>query len=1011
MVFMMHLIKNWFAGFLIFIGVLFFPDFIKSQELDHSILLRNHNEPGYDISTRLVSSVVNSKGNLVSLVHSSGGTSSFYTDVEAPNEQFRINANEYLLFESNHEGNITWKTAITFKNLNPSDPGNAIIRFMNSDDNENYYITIQTNGALGVEFNGIQQFRVQSPTLTSSRLTTFKVSPQGQYINITFSSIPTRLHRYLSVIIKNNLIYSLYSRYESNPNPNVECQNLREVIEIRSLDGQLIKETAFSAKDIESSGDDVCTGNTNESFLIDGLDVDHNGNIYLSGHLRGAFSSSLHRSITASADEHFNILVKLNRDFVFQWYRVISSNNRAHRQHQVMESGDVLFYNITNNVPIYKFNKTGTEINTTSYTKLSANLTVSLSKVNPDGNLDWVSFFDRPIRIATDNSNNEQNIWVYIPTLRNRSDAFVYYNPAQEEQSLKNEKYPNIQSQVGYLRLDENGQYIGHRFLALLTNGVRDMMFPTLHPLNVDCKEFYITGRFIGTADISFEQNVETVTSESEGDVVIAKYSNAPPTIEVDNSDNEQCPESTALIPFTVTDENNRSLRFSVASDNQSILPNDNLSIINENGQYQIRVIAGQVSGNFNVILTVTDECDITIEEIIPRIITTPPSPPLILNTERLYNLCEHETADLTTSIDNPLWSNGATTKTITVDQPGLYWAQARGGNGCLSLNSDTVEVVVFRTSVKPIVTTSGPTVLCEGESVILTTNLDRNIVWSNGETTPSITVTESGIYSVYQSSVRCGDGLSSDPIEVIVHPIPQKPLIQVEGNLAFCQGSSVTLTAPSADGVRWSNGSTDQSIVVNQSGEYWLQMEVNGCLSPVSDMLEIMVSPDFNLNLTSDITICTGFEELTLQPQVDEPDVDYLWSDGSTFSTLVVTQAGEYWLDASNGVCEKDRIYVKVKHACYPKVYIPNAFSPNDDGINDTFEVIGIRMISFKMQIFNKWGLLLFETNSLNKQWNGKYKAQDVPSGGYTYKIIYSGEDENGPIEFVKRGNFKLLR
>lgn len=992
---------------LIYFSLLVWPFFGQAQQLDHSILLRNSNDPGYDISTFLISSHVNSKGNLVSVVNSKnveGG----HTKVEAPGETFDINRNENYIFETDRNGDIVWRKELKFRKLSADTLlDGATIVFVNHDADDNQYITMFHSGNVGVELDGVQVLNLQS-----ANSTTLKLDSQGDFVSTIRSGSPARFHRLIDIKIKGDRIYFLYTRYESDSDINAECRLLREIVEVRSLDGQLIREFLFSAKNPDTTGDDICSNSgVNESFLIDELEVDNAGNVYLLGRLRGAFNTSLHQSIRAEPDEHLSILVKLNADFVFQWQRVLPASASYHNSHVVMESGDILFLNQIRDNPIYDFNKSKSEINTTNYERVFSNLTTSLTKIDPSGNLVWVSFFDRPIQIATDHSNNEQNIWVYVSTYRERSESFIYYDPNQLGHSLTNDKYPNVESQVGYLRLDEDGNYIGHRFLTLLTTGSQDSMFPTLLPLDVDCKEFYITGRFIGSVDISFEQQTEIITSQSGGDVVIAKYKNNPPVIEVDDSINEQCISSVFQLPFTVTDEDVGRLKIEVFSNNQSILPNDSLSILTGDPQHFVRTSAGQQHGSFNIIISATDECGIETRLEVPWTIKTPPPRPSIVNTERAYNLCEWETITLTASIDDPLWSNGATTKSITVDQTGLYWVNAVDASGCISMNSDTVDVFIFRTSVKPTITSSGPTTVCEGETVTLTTNLDRNIIWSTGETTPSITVSTSGNYTVFQRSSRCGDGLLSDPIEVIVHPTPDKPIIQLEGNLEFCEGQSVRLTAPTNQGVRWSTGSTDQSIEVNASGKYWLQIETNGCLSPVSDTLEVMVAPDFDLRITTDTTICTGHEEIELTPKVSDPEVEFRWSDGSDLSSLLVTEKGEYWLEASRGICTKDRIFIKVDHACFPRLYVPNAFTPNNDGVNDSFEVKGIRMTSFNIQIFDKWGVKLFESGAIGNQWDGTYKGKPAPSGSYTFLITYTGENVAGPTEFAKRGSFRIIR
>jgi gliding motility-associated-like protein len=71
--------------------------------------------------------------------------------------------------------------------------------------------------------------------------------------------------------------------------------------------------------------------------------------------------------------------------------------------------------------------------------------------------------------------------------------------------------------------------------------------------------------------------------------------------------------------------------------------------------------------------------------------------------------------------------------------------------------------------------------------------------------------------------------------------------------------------------------------------------------------------------------------------------------------------------------------------------IYVPNSFTPNGDGMNDTFGASGEAIKSFSMQIFNRWGDKIFESTSISKQWDGTYKGTKVPEGTYVYKVSAS--------------------
>ena len=73
--------------------------------------------------------------------------------------------------------------------------------------------------------------------------------------------------------------------------------------------------------------------------------------------------------------------------------------------------------------------------------------------------------------------------------------------------------------------------------------------------------------------------------------------------------------------------------------------------------------------------------------------------------------------------------------------------------------------------------------------------------------------------------------------------------------------------------------------------------------------------------------------------------------------------------------------------------LWIPNAFSPDYDGINDIFKPkANTELLNYNLQIYTRWGALIFESNDINKGWNGIYKGKDCPVGVYVYRICYKG-------------------
>ena len=178
-------------------------------------------------------------------------------------------------------------------------------------------------------------------------------------------------------------------------------------------------------------------------------------------------------------------------------------------------------------------------------------------------------------------------------------------------------------------------------------------------------------------------------------------------------------------------------------------------------------------------------------------------------------------------------------------------------------------------TLFKAQISASGPLQICSGDTLVLTSNFTSGNSWTpNGESTPSIYVTQAGVYGLTVNNMGCSS--EADPITVILIQPPVAPNISPSGPTTFCQGGSVTLTSSSNTGNYWlPNGVTSPSITVNTSGTYFVMVSQNGC-SSTSNSINVTVNslpPQPNvysnspvphlgtLNLSTDNVVNTTFE------------------------------------------------------------------------------------------------------------------------------------------------------
>jgi hypothetical protein len=190
----------------------------------------------------------------------------------------------------------------------------------------------------------------------------------------------------------------------------------------------------------------------------------------------------------------------------------------------------------------------------------------------------------------------------------------------------------------------------------------------------------------------------------------------------------------------------------------------------------------------------------------------------------------------------NYQWSNGYTGTSITVNQPGQYRVRAVTSGGCAGSYSLPVTVQLTADTIppRPAVEIEGNTVLCNGESVILSApDGYHSYLWSNSATTPSITVLNTGTFTVRVVDSAGCTSEASLPVPITVYPVPWQPFIQGNGNLLFSSAWTGNQWFFNGEPI---SGATDWQFNANRSGFYSVQVTVNGCVSPMSNLYNYFV-------------------------------------------------------------------------------------------------------------------------------------------------------------------------
>lgn len=226
---------------------------------------------------------------------------------------------------------------------------------------------------------------------------------------------------------------------------------------------------------------------------------------------------------------------------------------------------------------------------------------------------------------------------------------------------------------------------------------------------------------------------------------------------------------------------------------------------------------------------------------------------------------------------------------------------------------------------------------------------------------------------------------------------------IELGSDTTLCEGESIELDAETEDAEYvWNDGSEQPTKLVTTEGEYSVEIRFGECSD--SDTILVEFEPQPTIDLGEDITLCEQ-QEVILNANSNMNEI--LWNDGSSDSTLVVDQNGTYWATVSNECGEAtDSVDLKIEE-CVCNVYIPNTFTPNNDGLNDEFSIGYICNFSkFEMQIFDRWGKMVFQSSNPDFSWDGS----NLPIGNYTYQLWYGSTDVYTG-KGLKVGSVKIVR
>jgi gliding motility-associated-like protein len=293
------------------------------------------------------------------------------------------------------------------------------------------------------------------------------------------------------------------------------------------------------------------------------------------------------------------------------------------------------------------------------------------------------------------------------------------------------------------------------------------------------------------------------------------------------------------------------------------------------------------------------------------QLISFTPLPSVILNNSGTTNLCLGSTLTLwAIGVGGYVWSTGSTNDSVTVTTGGTYFVTA--SNSCGSVMSS---ITINNSSPpSPIITASGSTTICIGDSVTLLASGGTSYLWNTGATSSTINVSTGGIYTVTATNA-CGSSPATQT--VIVNATPS--VIINSSGTSFCSGDTLVLWALGSGSFVWSSGLTNDSISVTSSGNYYVTTTSSCGVASDTIAVTVLSIPNATITPLGSTLICSG-SSVVLD---GSGGATYLWSpSGDSSSSLSVSTPGTYTLSASN-TCGTDTATILVNMLNIPTAFI----------------------------------------------------------------------------------------
>jgi gliding motility-associated-like protein len=286
---------------------------------------------------------------------------------------------------------------------------------------------------------------------------------------------------------------------------------------------------------------------------------------------------------------------------------------------------------------------------------------------------------------------------------------------------------------------------------------------------------------------------------------------------------------------------------------------------------------------------------------------------------------------------------------------------------------------------------------ICQGDSIEIDAGQNKDsYLWNFGNaSSPIITVKDTGLYWVEVQKSVCI--FRDSTIVKFAEPVSKNILGK---DTSSCANVPISISALNDfTSYKWQNGNNTKSIAPSISGDYILEVKNEfGCRK--SDTIKFKQLPIPKPEIIMQTNIEQFCADSTIKLSVNQEFKSYLWHNGETSSSIVLRRNAndEYSVSVTDSNCANS---VQKKIDCSTFIYIPNIFTPNNDNVNDLFRIHNLDLTSWKLEIYNRWGKQVFNSEPYHNNWDGN----GLPDGMYLYQLINTKEDKKmkGWVEILR--------